>query len=38
MATKVLACPYEHHDPHTAYWNKPRNLDWPADKRIAQHD
>ena len=22
----------------TAYWNKPRKLDWPADKRVAQHD
>ena len=21
-----------------AYWNKPRELDWPADKRVAQHD
>ena len=22
----------------SAYWNKPRKLDWPADKRAAQHD
>ena len=20
------------------YWNKPRKLDWPADRRGAQHD
>ena len=26
------------YDPETAYWNKPRKLDWPADKRVAQHD
>ena len=22
----------------SAYWNKPRKLDWPVDKRAAQHD
>ncbi len=22
----------------SAYWNKPRKLDWPAERRAAQHD
>lgn len=22
----------------SAYWNKPRKLDWPAGKRAIQHD
>ena len=22
----------------SSYWNKPRKLDWPPDKRAVQHD